>query len=299
MVFTYKYTISIIYRNQYMDTKPSNPLLAHFRQPAIYFQLPSGGQFWSSGLTIPVTGDLPVYPMTARDEITLRTPDALLNGQGVVDVIQSCLPNVEDAWQMPSVDVDACLIALRIASYGNDMTFDTTCPHCQEENRYSADLGRLLGNITLPDYTKKVHYNQINIKLQPQRYFSVNATNQTNYEEQRVLNALSQPELDDAARVTEYKKHMKRLIDLNTRLLADSTEYIEIESTGAVVSDPEHIYEYYQNCDAEVCKLVRARLAELGQQGAIPAMPATCDSCSQEYHVPLTFDYANFFASGS
>ena len=109
-----------------MDTKPVNPLLAHFRQPAIYFQLPSKGQFWQSGLNMSPTEDLPVYPMTARDEITLRTPDALLNGQGVVDVIQSCCPNITDAWQMPSIDVDATLIALRIASYGNEMSFDST-----------------------------------------------------------------------------------------------------------------------------------------------------------------------------
>ena len=282
-----------------MDTKPINPLLAHFRQPAIYFQLPSKGQFWKSGLTMSMTEDLPVYPMTARDEITLRTPDALLNGQGVVDVIQSCCPNITDAWQMPSIDVDATLIALRIASYGNEMSFDSTCPHCQEENRYDADLGQLLGKITVPDYSKKVRYEQINIKLQPQQYFSVNATNQINYEEQRVLNALSEPNLSDEDRVTEYKKHMQRLIDLNTKILADSTEYIEIEKTGTVVSDRDHIYEYYQNCDAEVCHAVRKHLEELNKQGAIPPIAATCIACHEKYTVPLTFDYSSFFVAGS
>ena len=31
------------------------------------------------------------------DEITFKTPDALLNGQATVDVIQSCIPNIKDA----------------------------------------------------------------------------------------------------------------------------------------------------------------------------------------------------------
>jgi hypothetical protein len=59
--------------------------------------------------------------MTTKDEITLKTPDALLNGQGVVNVIESCCPAIKDAWAMPSIDVDATLIAIRIASYGNQM----------------------------------------------------------------------------------------------------------------------------------------------------------------------------------
>jgi hypothetical protein len=146
-----------------MDAKPINPLMAHFRQPAIYFNLPSQGQFWTSGLEMPESGDLPIYPMTARDEITLKTPDALLNGQGVVDVIHSCCPNITDAWQMPSIDVDATLIAIRIASYGNKMDFDSKCPHCSEENRFEADLGTLLAKVVTPDYTKKISVQNLSI----------------------------------------------------------------------------------------------------------------------------------------
>jgi hypothetical protein len=71
----------------------SNPLAKHFRQPAIYLRLPSQGQYWpENAITLPVTGELPVYPMTTKDEITLRTPDALINGTGVVSVIESCIP---------------------------------------------------------------------------------------------------------------------------------------------------------------------------------------------------------------
>ena len=98
----------------------NNPLAKHFRQPAIYIQLTSQGKFWPENtLELPVTGKIPVYPMTARDEITLRTPDALINGTSVVEVVQSCCPNIKDAWEMPSIDVDSTLIAIRIASFGH------------------------------------------------------------------------------------------------------------------------------------------------------------------------------------
>ncbi len=282
-----------------MEKKQINPLVAHFRQPAIYLKLPSKGQFWTSGLTLPETGEIPIYPMTAKDEITLKTPDALLNGQGVVDVIHSCCPNITDAWRMPSVDVDAVLIAIRIASYGNSMEFDTTCPNCKEENRYEAELTTILDSISLPDYNTKVTHSDIRIKLHPQEYFSINATNQINYEEQRVINTLANTNLDDEAKLNEYKKHMQRLIDLNLKTLIDSTEYIEIVSTGTIVTDKEHIQDYYENCEADVCKAVRERLDQIGVEGTIAPIPTECTSCQTPYTVPMTFDYSNFFAVGS
>ena len=282
-----------------MDTKPTNPLSAHFRQPAIYFRLPSQGHFWGSGLNLPPTGDIPVYPMTAKDEITLRTPDALLNGQGVIDVIHSCCPNVLDAWQMPSLDVDALLIAIRIASYGNEMPFESNCPHCQEENQYDVDLMQMLDGIKPPDYTIKVKHGAVRIKLQPQRYSSLNETNQINYEEQRTLSMLADSNLSEDEKLIQYKNHLERLVNLNTKILVDSTEYVEIVSSNTIVSDREHIAEYYQNCESEVCKAVRDQLDVFGQTGGVPPIPVTCGSCAQPYSVPLTFDYSTFFGIGS
>ena len=70
----------------------NNPLTQYFRQPAIYVKLPSNGNFYpESSIDLAVNGEYPVLPMTAIDEITYRTPDALFNGQAVVSVIQSCL----------------------------------------------------------------------------------------------------------------------------------------------------------------------------------------------------------------
>lgn len=282
-----------------MEQKPVNPLRAHFRQPAIYVTLPSNGQFWVSGINLPSNGGIPVYPMTARDEIILRTPDALLNGQGVIDVIESCCPNITDAWRMPSIDVDAVLIAIRIASYGSNMTFDSTCPHCGEEQSFETDLSVYLDSISMPDYTKKLVHNHIQIKLKPQEYYSLNETSQINYEEQRVINTLANPDIDEETRTSEYKKHLQRLVDLNAKILVDNTEYIEILDSGIIVNEPEFIKEYYFNCDSEICKSLRRQIEDVNKQGAIKPQAANCQSCTKEYEIPLTFDYANFFGKSS
>lgn len=106
----------------------SNPLSQYFRQPAIYIKLPSQGNFYPDGALVAMpNGEYPVLPMTTLDEITYRTPDALFNGQAVVSVIESCMPNIKKGWAVPAVDLDTILVAIRIATYGNDLELSTIC----------------------------------------------------------------------------------------------------------------------------------------------------------------------------
>src|SRR6056300_1622120 len=107
------------------ETKaPGSPLQKFYRQPKLYLSLPSDGKYYPPGvLETTETGEYPVYSMTAKDELAFKTPDALINGQSTVDVIQSCIPNIKNAWEMPSLDLDAALIAIRIATYGEHMDF--------------------------------------------------------------------------------------------------------------------------------------------------------------------------------
>lgn len=121
------------------NTQQSNPLAMFMRQPKIYISLPSGGKYWPVGsLEIPNNNQLAVYSMTARDELLLNIPDALMNGQAVVDVIQNCVPSIKNAWEMPSIDVDVILIAIRLATYGEMMT--TPVKFGEVEMEYKVDL---------------------------------------------------------------------------------------------------------------------------------------------------------------
>lgn len=276
-----------------------NPLVKYFRQPSIYIKLPSKGKFWPEGsLELPVTGELPVYPLTARDEVTLRTPDALMNGSGVVEVIQSCCPNIKDAWNMPSIDVDAVLIAIRIASYGPQMDVDTKCPHCGEENTHGFDLQVSLSSITAPDYSKKIDYTGLKIKLKPQHYFGVNKQNIVDFQQQRMIKALESPDIDPEIRAKEINDSMGKLVDVALDNITDSTEYVEVED-GTVVNDREFIREFYKEADAAVVKMIQAKLAEFNIEGGIKQQIAPCTHCDKDYPITLMFDYASFFAVGS
>lgn len=287
--------------SQSQTSNSTNPLARHFRQPIIYTKLPSRGQYWPEGsLELSMTGDLPILAMSTKDEIILRTPDALLNGQGVIDVIHSCCPNIKDAWKMPSIDVDSVIIAIRIASYGNTMDFSSTCPHCNTEHDYAIDLGVVLSGIETPNYKKPIEVEGLKIKLRPQPYFSLNKTNIIAFEEQQLLRSL-QTDVDDREETQlKFNKQLNKLIDLNIMIAADSTESIELED-GQQVTDSVHIKEFYSNCDNKTVKAVKARLDEYNKQANIKPFAVTCgnEECAKPFDIDVVFDFASFFGKGS
>jgi hypothetical protein len=278
-----------------MEQKPQNPLFKHFRQPAIYYKLPSEGRYWPDGsIEISVTGEIPIYPMTNADEITLKTPDALLNGTGIVNVIQSCCPNIKDAWSMPGIDVDALLIAIRIASYGNKMSVNGVCPHCNEEHDYDIDLSTAISQVKCPNYDIPVNYDGLKIKLRPQKYLSITQTSIVQFEEQKIAQTLADPAVSDDVRNARLKESMVKLLNLNEKILIDSIEYIETED-GTQVTDVGFIKEFLRNASGNFTKEIEKQLEKLSKEGALPSNQLKCGGCEKSYNVPIEFDYSRFF----
>jgi len=163
----------------------NNPLKQYFRQPAIYIRLPSKGNFYPPGtLDMPPNGEIPVLPMTAIDEISYRTPDALFNGAAMVDVIQSCVPNIKNAWAIPAVDVDTILVGIRLASHGHDLDSSSQCPECKNDHEFTIDLRVLLDGIQAPDYNTCVRHGDLEFYFRPMTYQDLNANNQLQFEHQ-------------------------------------------------------------------------------------------------------------------
>lgn len=277
-----------------------NPLAKHFRQPAIYMTLPSKGNWWAEGsLDMPVNQELAVYPMTSRDEITLRTPDALINGQGVVDVIHSCVPSIKNAWKMPSVDVDATLISMRIASYGHSMDFDTKCPHCGEENTYGLDLRKLLESIKCPDFDKILDMGVIAIKFRPQSYLQTTQVNQMNFQLNqfdRMINSMGDDATDERSKLVA--EQVIRLNDMGLDLIANATEYIIDSESQTKIEDNKFIREFYGNIDSHTLGTINDWMSELVKDSNIKPQNVDCANCGKEIKLEIMFDYANFFVTG-
>ena len=276
----------------------ANPLARHFRQPSIYIKLTSGGQFWKEGaVDLPAMGEIPVLPMTAKDEITLRTPDALINGTSVVQVIQSCCPNINDAWEMPSIDVDSTLIAIRIASYGPKMSITATCPKCNEEHDYDVDLQEALADIKAPDYNQTITSpDGLEFKFRPLTYLQVSKAGVVQFEEQKLVQNLADDSIPEDVRKVEYEKHVNKIIELTNENLTNCTA--SIIADGVEVTDPKFIREYYRNADSKVTRQVQEKIKEFADIVAIKPVNTNCGSCGESFKLNVEFDYAHFFDKG-
>jgi len=119
-------------------TPATNPLLARVEMPGSTFQIPSRGLFYKNGeLREDVEmGEVHVSPMSAYDEILLKSPDQLFSGDAVEKVFQRCIKQVQKPKELLAKDVDFLLVCLRLVTYGNEM--DITYQHdCKDSKVHS------------------------------------------------------------------------------------------------------------------------------------------------------------------
>ena len=282
-------------------TENTNPLNKYFRQPAIYVSLPSGTDYPPHVVAPTQTGELGVMPMTAKDEIRFKTPDALMNGQGVVDVIQSCVPDIKDAWQIKSYDLDTILVAIRIATYGETMEINFNVPGANENVSHTVNLPGILdglrstkvdGHITLKDGLK--------ITVRPLTYKDMTSTSLHTFQQQKMYTAIQDSQLSDEEKAKRFNDAFKSLTDLNSSILLKNIEMVTM-TDGTEITDPAHIKEFIENANAVVVKEIEDKLIQLRGQGAVKPLKlkATEDQIKKgapaTYEVPVTFDTSNFF----
>jgi hypothetical protein len=278
--------------------KKSNPLAGFMRQPKIYISLPSGGAYWpQNAIQVPENSQFPVYSMTAKDELVFKTPDALMNGQAVVDVIQSCIPNIKDAWKTPNIDLDLILVAIRIASYGHEMTFSTTCPNCQNEDEYGVDLRTVLDGMKKPDYTTPIKQGDIEIYFRPMTYKNLSDNNKIQFDEQRIFQSLSAEGTVDTTQLTAMSDALKRMTEMTVSALSQSV--LTIKTPTAMVTEQEYITEFLKNCDSKLFNLIQNYVVEHKAEAEMQPIMITCNSCQNQYEQSITLDMSTFFGRAS
>lgn len=276
----------------------NNPLRQFFRQPAIYLRLPSGGHHWAPGsLVMPENGELPVYPMTAIDEISYRTPDALFNGQAVINVIESCVPHIKDAGKIPNTDLNALLVAIRIASYGHAMDIASTCPSCKNEDEFSVDLRVLLDNLASPDYATAMDLGDLRITFRPSTYEEQNKSALEQFEKQKVLQQVTETNTSEEERGKLLAESLRQITELTINLISKNIAAIQIP--GAVVTDVDQIKEFLYQCDRNVFKQIRDHVIDLTQQAQIKPLNVECTECSNKYTQEINLDMTSFFDTAS
>jgi len=278
----------------------TNPLAKHFRQPKLYVTLPSKGMFYSANELEPTeTGEIPVYAMTAKDELKFKTPDALLNGQATVDVIQSCIPSIKNAWRLASIDLDAVLIAIRIATYGEKMDVTGKIPGTEIERTYSVDLRILLDQLNQSVFENLIKTDEFDIEIEPLRYKSFTDISLKTFEEQRLFALLNNDNVSDEVRIEKFNDSFQRLTNLNFNIVIDSIK--SIKAGDDIVTNKEHIAEFFENAEGGLFKIVLNHIDAQRRKFNIKPFEITTTEedraagAPETYSLPIVFDQSHFF----
>ena len=205
----------------------SNPLNKYFRQPAIYVSLPTGGNYPPHIVTPSKTGEFGVMPMTAKDEIRFKTPDALMNGEGVVDVIHSCVPDIKDAWQIKSYDLDTILIAIRIATYGETMDVNFNVPGANEQASHTLNLPAILESIRSVQIKNEcVLKDGLKVQVRPLTYKDMTNTSLTTFQQQKLYSSVQDSKMSDEEKTKKFDEAFKSLTELSMGLLLKNIQKI-------------------------------------------------------------------------
>ena len=250
---------------------------------------------------MPVTAELPVYAMTAKDELTLKVPDALMNGQAVVDVIQHCMPNIKNAWHVPALDIDVILIAIRLATYGEMMT--TPIKFGDDlELEYQIDLrvlmDQLMEQITWEPVVQVT--NELTVFVKPLDYKHMSSAALKTFETQKIMQVVNDDTMSEEKKIELFRTSFKSLSDATLGTISDSIS--RIDSVNGSTDNPKFIKEFIDNTDKEIFNKIQAHLEKLKDINAINPMVVEVTEEMREQgiktdtvEVPITFDPSTFF----
>ena len=266
----------------------------HGRQPRLYIDLPTLGKFYSHGV---IEEDqyvqLPVYGMTAMDEISLKTPDALFSGLATANIIKSCIPAIKDPFSIVRLDLEYILIAIRIASFGETLDSSANCPKCNHENGFDINLSSILSNLENQPIEHSFNLDNLEFTLNPITYKDVTDNGIQMYSIQKQISNLEISK--DKTANEHYAKFLQDILILNNKMTA---KYIANISNGAENEENnEVINEYINNNEKKVADAILENISQFVKKWDVPELAIECQDsdCKHKFASTITVDYSNFF----
>jgi phage FluMu protein Com len=273
----------------------TNPLQKYFRAPGMHIKLPSQGFFSNDGdIEFTINNEIPIYPMTAADELLLKSPDALLNGYAIERLIASCAPMIHNVRNLPSPDVDAVLLGIRSSSYGDRLEMEVKCPKCEHENKFHISIRNTIEtqNQLESEYPVRIS-EEVIIYVKPYTFESNTKAALVAFEENKSLQIIEKQETSDAEKMVVLNASFEKLAELNTVLNSESI--IQVVIPDGAVTNRQHIYEFLKNTDKNTAQKIDDKIRTINQIGVNRKHTTACTNCQHEWETELTFDPASFF----
>tara|TARA_B100000941_G_C28486662_1_gene545396 strand:- start:900 stop:1742 length:843 start_codon:yes stop_codon:yes gene_type:complete len=277
-----------------------NKLSKYYRAPKLYVRVPSQGAF-NPDMEPSMSGELAIMAMTGRDETMAKNPDALLNGEAVTAMIKSCVPGINDPREIPITDIDTLLIAIKIATNGEEHEVSAKCPKCKNEVSGVVNLRDILPSAKLleAEYPVKLDTG-VTVYIKPYTYSMQTEAALAAFDETKTLQNLSREKEINSESMSIYNKSFRRMADMSVSLLSRSIVKV-VTPEGDEVTDQNDIFAFIQNIDSNAAKQIDEVLARINTLDIDKSIAMKCDkeSCGNEWTSEVDFNPSDFFGDGS
>lgn len=242
-----------------MSKSASNPLAGLMRRPKLKVSLPSRGDFYAkNSIELADNNEYDVYAITARDELTLKNTALLANGQSIVKIFESCVPAIKNGLEVPSIDVDTLVTAIKIASKG---AVEKVAVEVNDKT-YQVEVNLLdIISKDLPEWDPVLVIDEITYYLKPAAYKIFINISQQALLTQKIFNVVNDEKIDEEKKLEVFKDNFTKLTNITMSIVQNSV--FKIEVGDEVVVDKKFIDEYIENCESSVFTSLKNRLDEL------------------------------------
>jgi hypothetical protein len=250
--------------------------------------------FVPGGIEFTMTGDVPVYPMTASDELLLKSPEALMSGFALEQMIKSCVPAIKNPRLVSSPDIDVILLAVRVATSGPTMSMEVKCPSCGHDHAFDVHLPGILATLKTIDSAITARINDEVVAYC--RPFNLNDATQLSmigFEETRKIQALEMGDASQQEKILALNNSYARLAKAKRMITAGCV--LAVRTPDGEVTDQSMILEFVENLSGKQTDAIEAAVEKANSAGVDRNIPLTCDNCGHEWKALVSFDPASFF----
>ena len=279
-----------------MEKDKQNPLSGYFRQFKLYMKLPSGTAYYKPDqVKFTDTNEVGIMAMTGRDELILKNPDALLNGEAVIEVIKSCVPAISDPKILLTNDIDALITAVRMSTYDDALETEIKCPQCGHDNLFKLDLQYALDNMSYlePEYVVNLD-SGLSVFLKPYGFPEFLKGMHSQFEHSKIVRTIENQNLTDEQRLKEFSKAFKQIANTTYELILSSIIKVVDESKGIDVKDKEFIKEFLANIEKHDADKIGDMIKEINKIGVKRTFTARCEKCQHQWESDIDFNPVNF-----
>lgn len=275
-----------------------NPLEKLYRQKKLYIGIPSGGRFYHSGIKLSADGEIGIMPMSAVDEIKLKTPDTLFNGEALYELFRSCVPDIENPEEIPMCDVDKLLIAVRIATTGTGLDVKGKCPKCDHEEVYQIDLTGIMNSAQdIPENNVLELDDGVSVELNPLTLRSQIKNQIETFYQYRMQQLITDESTDDEKKAQIFNEALVQAIAIQTSQVSDCINKVTLLDSDepTVVTNKEQIFEWVEHMDSETHRQIKEALNNLSDPKINNSIKLQCPKCLHEYETRVDLNPVNFF----